>query len=320
MAEPNDSAEVREFMAVFQKLRVLIDDLPELLESEAADNEPLTNLCMDVWNAAYSLHMAERSARRLFTAPTNPEFVTHWRDYEARCRLPLGNIAFLNAFGAAPAPAVVAAREKSHWEIVASGAAANAKAIRATVEHARIDAETFAQTGLYSEDYQDEVYAGVDAWNSLIDEAGFDLEGVLRRRALVPFTLVPRHVSQRHGETETLSLLTLLQQAQDAFVCGVPFAALALMRAILEVVLKEHYNFVGADLDQLIKNSRGLPQSVHPARLHTLRTFANIVLHFKKEDEQRLATTESELVSLLLTLRALIEGVPRPSPGRHRSP
>ena len=208
VAEPNDSAEVREFMAVFQKLRVLIDDSPELLESEAADNEPLTNLCMDVWNAAYSLHMAERSARQLFTAPTNPEFVTHWRDYEARYRLPLGNIAFLNAFGAAPAPAVVAAREKSHWEIVASGAAANAKAIRATVEHARIDAETFAQTGLYSEDYQDEVYAGVDAWNSLIDEAGFDLEGVLRRRALVPFTLVPRHVSQRHGEAETLSLLT----------------------------------------------------------------------------------------------------------------
>jgi hypothetical protein len=140
MAEPSDSPEVQEFMVAFQKLRGMIDDAPELLEGEAADNEPLTNLCMDVWNAAFSLHTAERSTRRLFTSPTNPEFVMRWRDFETRYKLPLDNIAFLQAFGASPEPAVLAARGKDRWEIVASGAAGNAKAIKAVIEHARADA------------------------------------------------------------------------------------------------------------------------------------------------------------------------------------
>ena len=82
----------------------------------------------------------------------------------------------------------------------------------------------------------EEVEGGVEAWKSLVDEVGFDLEGVFRRRALVPFINIPSHVAKRHGD-ETLSLLTLLQQAHEAFVYGVPFAALALMRAILETVL-----------------------------------------------------------------------------------
>ena len=211
------------------------------------------------------------------------------------------------------------AHKKTRWEIIASAAAANATSIKAAIEHARSDAETFAQSGVYSEDYKDEIYAGIDAWDGLIDEVGFDLEGVFRRRALVPFTLVPRHVSEGHGDKETLSLLTLLQQAQDAFVYGVPFAALALMRAILELILKKHYGAVGGDLVDLINNARGLPQIFHPARLHTLRKFANTVLHFKKEDEKHFATNERELVSLLLTLRALIEGAPKSPTGRHRS-
>ena len=50
----------------------------------------------------------------------------------------------------------------------------------------------------------------------------------------VPLVLIPRHVSKSHGEAEKLSLLTHLQQARDAFVFGVPFAALALMRSILK--------------------------------------------------------------------------------------
>ena len=112
MDEPSDTPEVREFMVAFQKLRGMIDDAPELLEGEAADNEPLTNLCMDVWNAAYDLHMSERSARQLFTSPTNPEFVTRWREYETRHMLPLNNIAYLHAFGASPGPAVVEAHKK----------------------------------------------------------------------------------------------------------------------------------------------------------------------------------------------------------------
>lgn len=115
---------------------------------------------------------------------------------------------------------------------------------------------------------------GIAAWNPLLDEIGFDLAAVFRRRELTPFVLIPRHVSKRHGAAEPLSLLRLLQQAQEALIYGVPFASIALMRAILERLLKEHYGAIGADLSELIKTAK-LPQTVPPARLHRLRMRAN---------------------------------------------
>ena len=67
--------------------------------------------------------------------------------------------------------------------------------------------------------------------------------------------LIPRHVSQYPGAAEKISLLTHLQQAHDAFVFGVPFASLALMRSILETTLKTHYRTTGKNLAELIETA-----------------------------------------------------------------
>ena len=40
-------------------------------------------------------------------------------------------------------------------------------------------------------------------------------------------------------------MLTNLQQAHDAFVYGAHYAALALMRSIMEAVLRDHYGAEG---------------------------------------------------------------------------
>ena len=69
-------------------------------------------------------------------------------------------------------------------------------------------------------------------WEELTDEIGFDLADVFRRRMLVPFVFFPRHVAARHGAPEKTAIYQSLQQAHDAFVFGLPFAALALMRSI----------------------------------------------------------------------------------------
>jgi len=127
--------------------------------------------------------------------------------------------------------------------------------------------------------------------------------------------MIPRHVSRRHGAAEPLSLLTLLQQAQEAFIYGVPFAAIALMRAILEVLLKENYCGTGTELSELINTARALPQTVPPARLHSLRKLANNILHFNKpyftsERTSDLAI-EREIISHLSSLQTLIEQAPQ---------
>jgi hypothetical protein len=154
-------------------------------------------------------------------------------------------------------------------------------------------------------------------WEGLKDEAGLDLRATFRRRSLVPFVLVPRHVAAHHGPVEKASIYENLQQAHDAFVFGAPFAAVALMRSIVETVLRIHYAAEGNDLSERINNSsRLLPKGANVAALHRLRKIANAVLHPNIESNETLPhleplQMEREIVSLLLVLRALIEGVPQ---------
>jgi hypothetical protein len=153
-------------------------------------------------------------------------------------------------------------------------------------------------------------------WKSLKDEAGLDLRGVFRRRALVPFVLFPRHVASHHGQAEMLSIYQNLRQAHEAFVFGAPFATMALMRSIMEVVLRDHYGANGKDLSERISNSRKLlPRGANEAALHRVRKIANAILHLDNERNEALpklepVQLEKEILSLLRVLRALIEGAP----------
>jgi hypothetical protein len=327
MAESSESQEVREFMAAFGKLRTMIDDSPELLESESSDVESLRRLCVLVSRSAIRLSDAERSQPELFSARTNPDFIRSWRDYEARYKLPLDRVFFEQVFGSDSDPGVEVLRGDletiqravdrgepaviAHWEIAARNATFDNDAARVAIEYARLNAAALPDSTVDDERYKIDVAAGAEALRRLLDDAGFDLEGALRRRALTPFILIPRHVSDRHGNDERLSLFTILQQANDAFVYGAPLAALALMRTILEIVLKNNYEAPGETLEEMIRNVRGLPSDIPSSRLDRVRRLANAILHFNKKDEQRLSQTEKEIVLLQLNLRDLIEAAPR---------
>lgn len=126
----------------------------------------------------------------------------------------------------------------------------------------------------------------------------------------MPFVFFPRHIAARHGAPEKVSIYQGLQQAHDAFIFGVPFAALALMRSIVETVLRDHYNAHGDDLSERINSVRKmLPAGANEAALHRLRKLANAVLHHSAADDKTLANLEplqmeKEIVSLLCVLRA----------------
>jgi len=128
--------------------------------------------------------------------------------------------------------------------------------------------------------------------------------------------LIPRSVAARYGDKDRHSLLTNLQQAHDAFVFGVPHASIAMMRSIMEAVLRDHYRANGSSLYAMIEDRRfAPPRAANKAALHKLRTLANAVLHLGEEqleehlpklDDQGL---EKEIVRLLFVLRSLIEGI-----------
>jgi hypothetical protein len=134
---------------------------------------------------------------------------------------------------------------------------------------------------------------------------------------LVPFVLIPRHVAAKYGNAKALSMLKNLQQAHDAFVFGTPFAAVALMRSIMEALLRDHYWAEGEDLSERINQaSKRLPRGANAAALHRLRRLANAILHLEPEKDEGLPKIEpiqleKEIVSLLLVLRGLIEGAPQ---------
>jgi len=306
-----DHGDSVKFLGLFQRLREVIDDDPSGLEALAADDEPLKKLCLDVGNAALPISLAESGQRELFTGPVDPIFIREWRVYEERYAATIGQILLADLIGMDlnRLDPVTGSELERRRKFAADSAREEACAIE----------EIFAIAGdaapyWSDQDVADSFERGTEEWSKLVSQVGFDLEGTFRRRKLIPFVLIPRHVSDYYGGGESLSLLTHLRQAHEAFVYGVPFAALALMRSILELVLKMHYQATGKDLTELIDSAKSIPQTVSKAKLHRLRMLANDILHVNRQSI-RLPSSQEELerevLSFLLLLRTLIEGAPR---------
>jgi hypothetical protein len=149
-------------------------------------------------------------------------------------------------------------------------------------------------------------------WTFLKSSAGLNIRGILRRRALVPFVMVPHHVSARYGTCTQPSLLDLLREAQNAFIFGVPLSSIALMRATLERTLVEHYEGSGEDLqDKIDSVPDGWISWRSRQNLHAIRRLANRALHPRRDGQTGDTTpTEEEMATHLEALRALIENAP----------
>ncbi len=351
MSESSDSAEVQAFMAAFQKLRNLVDDTPELIVSKARDSNSLQSLCYDVLGAAHELRTKEHSRRELYDSPTNPAFLAAWQDYNSKYSGAVGQVAYIlfeigghEIFGPAldeqsrqalwkeyeanwrgaeqefresPWAYYWAGAEKSfetRWRESDDTARTNASAIDQAIEEARISIEASVGDGITDEDYQDRVRSGIDAWNRLVEEVGFDLAGVFRRRILVPFVMIPRHVSGHYDGSDPLSLMARLRQAQEAFVYGIPLAAFALMRVVLDLVLTNHYGSTGKDLYHKIESAKDrLPSSIHWAQLQRLKSLGNDAVHVNPKELHEIKQEEREIPALLAILKTLIELAPQAS-------
>jgi hypothetical protein len=327
MVSDKDSTEVIKFLTLYTKLKDWCDDDPDAIFQLAIGDKEFKGLCIELLRAAELLHASERRHRRLFTAPVDPKFLTAWRDFEARYEHILaanwGAFVFGGERTDLPDKSKSSTSADRKWEHADLNAQIAADLIEKAIGYAR--ARAFDQDDLFDLDYsmstEDALEMAINYWEGLTDEIGFDLAGVFRRRRLVPFVFFPRHIAARHGGLEKTSIYKSLQQAHDAFIFGVPFAALALMRSIMETVLCDYYNAQGNDLSERINDVRkNLPSGANEAALHRLRKLANDVLHHSADKDQRLTTlkslqVEKEIVSLLAVLRALIEGIPQWRPG-----
>lgn len=306
-----DSPEVVEFMVLFTRLKDWSDDDPEGLFDFAAGDVSVRDLCVKLSFAAYFLKN-ERRARVLFAAPVDPAFLSAWRDYEESYESIVSGI-WLSDPELASAELSRVPKADLQWDNADDEAAEQAGGIEEAIDFAQFNADQ-EDRWIDQPDFIERIQDGIAAWERLRQDTGFDLRGVFRRRALVPFVLVPRQIAAKHGSAETLSMLKNLQQAHDAFVFGATYAALALMRSIMEAVLRDHYRAEGKHLNERIRNALGrLPPGANEGALHRLRKLANAILHLDREKDEGLpkmdeVRLEKEIVSLLFVLRALIEG------------
>jgi hypothetical protein len=309
MKSGKDSSEVVQFLVSFQQLQDIIGDDPSQLEARALKDEALKQLCTDVFLSASFISMDERRHRRLFAAPVDSKFIVKWRRYEDTYKSIVTNISFSELdLGPSQSSFEKSSRADVDWAYADYEGREQVAAIETAIEFA-FEEVTGDQEG-FEERFINRIEEGSSAWSRLKGEMGFDLQGIFRRRELVPFVNIPTHVSNKYGEGEKLSLLSHLQEAQEAFIFGVHFAALALMRSVLEVTLKVHYRASGKDLNERIENCEALPDNCSKAALHRIRMLANDILHFDSERVRLPKDFEKEILRLLKVLRALIEAAP----------
>lgn len=239
MSNGKNSAEVVKFLTLYSRLKDWCDDEPNAIFQLAITDEQLKGLCMQLLGAAERLHASEQRHRNLFATPVDPKFLTAWRDFEARYEHVLAANWSTLVFG--DGSTGFSDKSKSltsadrRWEHADLNAKIAADLIEKVIGFARVhafDVEEPLEPD-YSISAEQAVEMAIDYWEGLRDEIGFDLADVFRRRRLVPIVFFPRHIAARHDAPERTLIYQNLQQAHDAFVFGVPFAALALMRSIM---------------------------------------------------------------------------------------
>jgi hypothetical protein len=321
-----DSAAVVQFMARFARLKTYVDDDPTDLVSDAIRDESVRDLCADLAWDAITLELSERDDPELFSIGVDPAFIAAWRDYQKRYHGPVGWVSscvLFSTFGgddedlatqmASDRPRPLTAHDR--WANADAEAAEGVSKIAGAVAFAKDQIEEEDRWDDDQEDWVQDITDGVRAWSLLEHQTGIDLRGMFRRRALVPFVLIPRKIANQQGSKDRTALLRNLKEAQDAYVRGTLVASVVLLRATVEVVLKEHYKTFGDDLKKRIKSARGkLPFGVTVRELDELRELANDFLHepFSRGNGglgAEGAETEIRVAALLVTVRALIEGV-----------
>ena len=314
MAKGTKHPDVEGFLVLYRKLVSYCDDEPSHLIEMAQEDSSTEKLCHDLWFLAHSLERAEDPSAVRYAKTVDPAFIKAWRSYQDRFSPILASIMLADLISSWEVDAPL--EKKSRFEIEFDYASDQAKEAAAGVKLIM----DFAQDQLnqdwrtFSEEFEAHAQSGLDEWSRLTRSMKFDLEGVFRRRELVPFVLIPRHVSDAYGN-EILSLFSRLRDAHEAFIYGAFLASLALLRAILETVIVQHYGGQGPDLEAKI-NSAKIPSMVPKSVLHRLRRNANAVVHGETKSPDDLKNLEKEILGYLYHLRSLIEAAPTSSARR----
>lgn len=170
--------------------------------------------------------------------------------------------------------------------------------------------------------WEKDLKRGIDAWSHFTDVVGIDLDGIEARWNSLPRTLIPSGGAGGAAAPATADVEGLLNQAMRAYVFGLPEAAMAMCRAVSELVLRRYYTTTGDEeaegrkLGALIVIAERNFGRLKKLALKTHADSANGVLHRYRAGQRPSEERNQQVLSFLTTLQTLIEIAPKPSAGR----
>lgn len=325
------------FLTRFNKLKQQCNDDPERLADFAQSDRDIGDNCYHLHQTAQAIAKEEARSKRI-VHPVMQDFPEAWRDYNKRYVIAVAKASVYAKHNEEvdieffPATWEALGWEE-RWMLANYGAqqfAIAQSAILIILSYVRDDHVEYIFKKLDKESPEasgkpplpvPSISIMLDTIEFMKNATGTSSHEVFRRHSL----LSTIHITQKAGATH--SMLEHLEQAQRAFVSGAPLAAAALIRSIMEVVLREHYRTedgkqdMPTDLKSLINNASDLPSEVNKTRLHDIRKNTNAILHADPRQNPRAKILydgsdekiETEIASMFKSLRELIYGIKRPS-------
>ena len=317
-----------QFRLHFQQLKSACDDSPTKLITFFRERPQFTKLAWNVDSAAGTIDKV--SNLRKIHPQVSTEFIQDWKDYRHKWRKQIAyvvamdlNINLGEEWGSPPTfEEFVANRGDPYMRDAADAnwedeffpdAHDGGEAVNAFLALAADRAMDRRANGLEPEFIANTYLIGIEALEYFQNTIGIHIQSTFNRWNGLPAVFVPKHVSDRHGITANEGLFALHGQAVRAYVAGAPAAATAMCRALLEMVLREHYLrgqvATNESLKEVIDIAAAKYDFLPASKMHKLRVSANKFLHDYRNAKERSGEDEF-ILGLLKDLKFYIERAP----------
>lgn len=351
MVSAQEDREIADFLGNFSLLKEICDDDPVELAKLCLTDDSAIEICKKCYLSYNYLHDREKLNPNGFIHSVSRQYIKSYRDFQNRYHF----LAILCAISSSE-PKVRTHLEKvlelisidqdvytrlsdfskpernddTSWESANEAAEDSSKAINSAIVFSESlacyleDDKVIRQQVVDREDegLLDEIdlaNEGCEILRGLDDIYAVDLKGIFRRKRLSPLVLIPTKASFGSLSPFHLTMYSALQQAQQAFLFGIYFASISMLRSTVEVILRDYYKVGGInregrpkDLRQMIDDARAkLPKGISTMHLHRLRIRANEILHVSPREDKlgknSVMALEIEVLDHLHIVRRLIE-------------
>jgi hypothetical protein len=318
-----------QFRLDFAQLKRACNGSPQALLSFFGERPDFKELS---WNLDGSAGRVEKAgAYRKMHSQVATEFIADWREFNSKWRLPVAyvvasdlRIGLEDEWGPMPSfdewvgyrsdPYERETPDANHEDEFVPEAHNGRSAVSAFLQLAGDRAHDRRVNGDEPEFVANTYLVGIGALEYFERVIGISIGEAFDRWNALPPVFVPQHVSDQHGLTAKAGLYALFNECVRAWVAGAPFASAAMCRALLELVLKQHYlrdHKKRENLANLIDISVERYSFLDGERMHALRENANAMLHDFAASGGSMEIDDARMLAIFRDLKHYIEEAPQ---------